>query len=129
MRARPLLAPAVAVLPCLTAVPAMALDTAWCGDDGTLYLPTETDSTQLGFNEHTICSSDTPIMPALEAGQMWSGQVACRNVYVVAVQDNGSVETEETALVTQALTIARDGAEIAVTFPDGVTARYQDCGY
>lgn len=129
IRARPLFAPAVAVLPCLASAPAAAMDTVWCSDDGTLYLPTEEMSTRLGFNEHTICGAETPIMPALEGGQIWLGQVECRNVYVVEVHDDGSVETEEIEHITQVLTIARDGAEVAVTYPDGVVARYQACGY
>lgn len=129
MRARPLLVSAVALLPCLAAAPAVALDTVWCNEDGTLYLPMQAMSTRLGFNDHTICGSETPIMPVLDSGQVWSGQVECQNVYVIEVHDDGSVETEEIAHVTQMLSFAWDGAEIAVTYPDGVTARYQDCGY
>ncbi len=49
----------------------------------------------LGFNDYTVCDVDvTPI--ALDAADSWTSPIACRNVHLADVDNDGTAEVHET---------------------------------
>lgn len=51
------------------------------------------DEAGIGFNEHTLCTTETPV--TLDGANTWMGGIDCNNVYVLSVNDDGTVETHE----------------------------------
>ena len=65
---------------------------AWCTEEEMMLI----DEQGVGFNEHTLCTTQTPV--ALDGTDTWTGGIICNNVYVLSVNDDGTVETHEMPL-------------------------------
>lgn len=65
---------------------------AWCADSETMWI----QEGCIGFNAHTLCAEELPI--ALGAGGTYETPLDCRNVYVEAEREDGTLETVEIPL-------------------------------
>ena len=75
------------------AQPAAGLEGPWCMMDGDSGARMWIDVDQgVWFNENTLCEAEP--LPRFEADH-WQAELACRSIYVIDMQADGTVETEE----------------------------------
>lgn len=98
----------------------------WCTQSERMYI----DAQGIGFNEHTLCTTETPVV--LDGTDTWTGGITCANVYVTAVNDDGSIETHDMPLPElTGITLHLVGAEElnVIMGGEGTVIPYSRCDF